>query len=65
MPTNENGSYIMLRHDFKGLGRRGDLVTKEDFDAFVRSQNKLVEGWLTREALAEKVAIADANQRNA
>jgi hypothetical protein len=31
--------YIMLRHDLVGLGKKGQIVTKSAFDAFVREQN--------------------------
>lgn len=30
--------YIILRHDLVGLGKKGQIVTKEVFDAFVREQ---------------------------
>lgn len=37
--------YVMLRHDFSGLGKRGQIVSKEDFDAFVRAQIDAVESF--------------------
>ncbi len=38
--------HILLRHDFPGLGKKGSIVSKENFDAFVREQNDVVARFL-------------------
>lgn len=38
--------YVLLSHDLKGLGRKGERVSKEAFDAFVREQNDGVARFL-------------------
>ena len=40
--------YVMLRHDFEGLGKKGKIVTKKAFDTFVREQIYGLEDFLKR-----------------